>query len=100
MVGHDAHGVNIKSITHLYEELSSAVYAKGVIEEVVTPLPISVNVPTAGSLDDSQNSWSSLELDEPAHQGGLSICKSKALLRGKIQAGVQGRVNQGESRAR
>ena len=124
---HDGHGVNVKSVTHLYEEsrtldlssirffsdgrvrhaldakeqregkwrwkFSSAVYAKRVIEEVVTPLSFSVDVPTAGTLDDSQNSWSSLELDEPAHLGGLSVCKSKALLRGKIQAGVQGRVN-------
>ena len=39
------------------------------------------------------SSWSSLEVDEPANQGGQSVSKSKALLRGKIQAGVLGRVN-------
>ena len=51
------------------------------------------DVSTAGNLDDSQNSWSSLELDEPVQQAGQSVCKSKAVIRGKIQAGVQGRVN-------
>ena len=35
-------------------KFSSAIYAKGIIEEVVTPLPILVDVPTAGSLDDSE----------------------------------------------
>ena len=124
---HDAHGLNVKSVSHLYEEsrvltlsnirffsdarvrhaldvkegregtwcrkFSSAVYAKGVIEEVVPQFRGLADVSTAGNLDDSQNSWSSLELDEPVQQAGQSVCKSKAVIRGKIQAGVQGRVN-------
>ena len=44
--------------------VSSAIYAKGLLEELVTPVNISENSLTVGNnLDDSQNSWSSLELD-------------------------------------
>ena len=57
------------------------------------PLPDSANVSTVGNLDDSQDSWSSLETGEPEPQVVQSVCKSKALLRGKIQSGIQGRVN-------
>ena len=95
---HDYHGLNIKSVEHLYKEsraltlshirffsdsrvrhaldskeeregkwilkFSSATYVKGLIEEVVPPLPIQVNVSTQDvGLDDSLNSWSSLEVD-------------------------------------
>ena len=124
---HDVHGLNVKSVTHLYEEsrvltlstirffsdqrvrhaldvkekreevwtrkFSFASYAKGVIEEVVPPLPISVPVSTVGNLDDSRSSWSSLEVDEPTQPAELSVARSKPLLRGKIQAGIQGRVD-------
>ena len=97
---HDAHGLNIKSVDHLYKEsrsltlsnirffsdgrvrhaldvkeeregkwsrkFSSAGYVKGLIEEVVPPLPTRNNVSTTGvSLDDSHGSWSSLEVDFP-----------------------------------
>ena len=95
---HDSHGLNVKSITHLYLEsrsltlskirffsdgqvrhaldskeqredgwrrkFSSAIYAKGLIEEVVTPVTNVENTLTASAgLDSSQSSWSSLELD-------------------------------------
>ena len=95
---HDSHGLNVKSIAHLYYEsrsltlanirffsdgrvrhaldtkeareggwrrkFSSAMYAKGLIEEVVTPLvsaesSLTVNDP----LDSSRSSWSSLDID-------------------------------------
>ena len=129
-LAHDVHGLNIKSVTHLYEEsrvlnlstirffsdcrvrhaldvkerreetwrrkFSPATYAKRVIEEVVTPLPGSVTLLTAGNLDDSLSSWSSLEIDEPVRPVGPvgpSVRGSKPLLRGKIQAGIQERVN-------
>ena len=65
---------------------------KGVIEEVVTPIPDSVAVSTLVNLDDSLGSWSSLEI-EPDQPVGPSVCKSKPLLKGKIQAGIQARVN-------
>ena len=68
-------------------------YAKGIIEEVVPPVADLVNVSTAGNLDDSQDSWSSLEIDESTPQANHPNGGSKSLLRGKIQAGIQGRVN-------
>ena len=73
-------------------KFSSAVYSKGLVGELVPPLPSSVNVSTIGTLDDSQNSWSSLEIDEPEPQV-QPVSMSKNLLRGKIQAGIQERVN-------
>ena len=95
---HDSHGLNIKSISHLYLEsraltlshirffsdgrvrhaldskedredkwrckFSSAIYTKGLIKEVVSPLPSDENSLTvAETLDDSQSSWSSLEIE-------------------------------------
>ena len=80
-------------------KFSSAVYAKEIIDEVVPPVANLAPVLTAGNLDGSLGSWSSLELDEPAIAPqpalsvGRSVVQSKALLRGKIQAGIQGRVN-------
>ena len=127
---HDVHGMNVKSIDHLYKEsrtltlsnirffsdgrarhaldrkeeregkwstkFSSACYAKGLIEEVVPPLPTQNNISTEDqSLDDSLSSVSSLEAatpppTEPAQPAGEL---SRALLKRKIQAGVQDRVN-------
>ena len=95
---HDSHGLNVKSISHLYLEsrsltlssirffsdgrvrhaldskearevewrrkFSSATYAKGLIEEVVTPVVNAVSPLTVGNaLDSSLDSWSSLGLD-------------------------------------
>ena len=57
------------------------------------PLPNSDAISTVENLDDSQSSWSSLEIDESVGQVGQSVCQSKTLLKGKIQAGIQGRVN-------
>ena len=54
---------------------------------------------TTGNLDDSLGSWCSLELDKAgvapqvAPSVGQSVGQSKTLLRGKIQAGIQARVN-------
>ena len=127
---HDVHGLNIKSIDHLYREsrllnlsnirffsdsrvrhaldckeereskwcrkFSSAVYAKGFIAEVVTPF---VQQPVSNidqSLDVSLNSWSSLELDEPDPPPPPPLPRgvvSQKLLKRKVQAGVQDRVN-------
>ena len=76
-------------------KFSSAMFAKGILEEVVTPVD-HVNVSTIGQdLDISQDSWSSLELDEPppppppVRQGQLNPRQ----LKGKVQARVQDRVN-------
>ena len=95
---HDSHGMNVKSISHLYLEsrsltlslirffsdgrvrhaldskedredkwrrkFSSAIYVKGLIEEVVTPVVNSENSLTlVEPLNDSQSSWSSLEVE-------------------------------------
>ena len=126
---HDIHGLNIKSIDHLYKEsrslnlsnirlfsdarvrhaldskegresgwcrkFSSATFAKGVIEEVVTPLPQNSVLTVGESLDDSLGSWSSLELDEPAHPPPPLPQRvvNQKLLKRKVQAGVQGQVN-------
>ena len=97
---HDSHGLNIKSISHLYLEarsltlshirffsdgrvrhaldskenredkwrrkFSSAIYTKGLIEEVVTPITNAENSLTiSDTLDDSRGSWSSLEIEGP-----------------------------------
>ena len=131
---HDVHGMNVKSIDHLYKEarsltlshirffsddrvrhalnskedreakwckkFSSATYVKGVIAEVVPPV-VEVPISTVGnSLDDSLGSWSSLELEDvdaaappppppPPPRGVVT----QTLLKSKIQAGVQVRVN-------
>ena len=76
-------------------KFSSTCYAKGLITEVV-PSVAERSVLTVGqSLDDSLASWSSLELEEPPPpppsppQGAMR----QSLLKRKIQAGVQGRVN-------
>ena len=126
---HDVHGMNVKSIDHLYKEsrtltlsnirffsdgrvrhaldskeeregkwsrqFSPATYAKGLIEEVVAPLPIQNNFSTQDQgLDDSLGSWSSLEMDAPASPSVQPReVMSRKLLKGKIQAGVQDRVN-------
>ena len=95
---HDSHGLNVKSISHLYLEsraltlshirffsdgrvrhaldskedredkwrrkFSSAIYVKGLIEEVVSPIPsVENSLTVARSLDESQSSWSSLEIE-------------------------------------
>ena len=123
---HDAHGMNIKSIDHLYKEsraltlsnirlfsdgrvrhaldskeeregkwsrkFSPAIFVKGLIEEVVAPLPIENHVSTIGdSLDDSLNSTLSAEAAVPPARPVGNM--TKGLFKGKIQAGVQGRVN-------
>ena len=126
---HDIHGMNVKSIDHLYKEsrsltlsnirffsddrvrhaldskeeregkwcrkFSSATYVKGLIEEVVPPVAGQPLLTVADNLDDSLGSWSSLEMDElappppPPPQGAMR----QTLLKRKIQAGVQDRVN-------
>ena len=86
------------------KKFSSAAYVKGLIEEVVPPLPAQNQFTTQDqSLDDSRDSWSSLEVGSPPpHAPPLPPpptpvrCPdtlSSKLLKGKIQAGVQGRVN-------
>ena len=62
---------------------------------MVPPLPIQNQLATQEqSLDDSQDSWSSLEVDAPPPSPvGRPGALSGKLLKGKIQAGVQGRVN-------
>ena len=76
-------------------QFSPATYAKGLIEEVVAPLPIQNNFSTQDQgLDDSLGSWSSLEMDAPASPSVQPReVMSRKLLKGKIQAGVQDRVN-------
>ena len=75
-------------------KFSSATYVKGLIEEVVPPLPIQDRFATQEqSLDDSLGSWSSLEVDTPPPPVRRPDTLSGKLLKGKIQAGVQGRVN-------
>ena len=95
---HDVHGMNVKSISHLYLEsrsltlsnirffsdgrvrhaldtkeererawcrkFSSAIYTKGLIEEVVTPVTFpEISLTEGNALDASSGSWSSLGLD-------------------------------------
>ena len=122
---HDVHGMNIKSIDHLYKEsralnlsnirffsdervqhaldskeeregkwcrkFSSSIYVKGLIQEVVPPVS-GQNVLTIGqNLDVSSDSWSSLEVDEPAPpllQPPVRGIDGN-LLKRKIQDGVQ-----------
>ena len=126
---HDIHGMNIKSVDHLYKEsralslsnirffsdgrvqhaldskeeregkwsrkFSSATFVKGLIEEVVPPVVPQPVLTLGENLDVSLGSWSSLELDEPAppppppRQGVMN----PKLLKSKIQAGVQGQVD-------
>ena len=75
-------------------KFSPATYVKGLIEEVVPPLPIQDRFATQEqSLDDSLGSWSSLEVDTPPPPVRRPDTLSGKLLKGKIQAGVQGRVN-------
>ena len=97
---HDSHGLNIKSMSHLYLEarsltlshvrffsdgrvrhaldskenredkwrrkFSSAIYTKGLIEEVVSPVVSVENSLTLdNTLDNSRGSWSSLEIEGP-----------------------------------
>ena len=144
---HDYHGLNIKSLTHLYEEcrslslsrirffsdaraqhaldakeeregqwcrkFSSAVFAKGLIQEVVPPVVDNALLTTGDTLNVSQDSWSSLEVDDvptpsspisgspppphpppapPSHPPRQSSDQKKTLKR-KVQVGLQGRVN-------
>ena len=76
-------------------KFSSANYVKGLIEEVVPPLPIQDRFSTEDQgRDDSLGSWSSLEMDAPqAPPVRRPEVLSQGLLKGKIQAGVQGRMN-------
>ena len=77
-------------------QFSPASYVKGLIEEVVPPLPTQDIISTENqSLDDSLSSVSSVGAatpppTEPAQPAGEL---SRALLKRKIQAGVQDRVN-------
>ena len=84
------------------QKFSSAVFVKGLIAEVVPPVVQEPVLTIGENLDDSLGSWSSLELDEvaaaappppppppPPPRGGLS----QTLLKSRIQAGVQARVN-------
>ena len=76
-------------------KFSSAIYAKGLVEEVVPPIVQNPILTVGESLDDTLGSWSSLEMDEPPppppppRQGGVS----QNLLKSKVQAGVQERVS-------
>ena len=77
-------------------KFSSSNYVKGLIQEVVPPVSGQNVLTIDHNLDDSLSSWSSLELDEPAPpppppqpQGAMR----QALLKRKIQSGVQERVN-------
>ena len=123
---HDFHGLNIKSIEHLYKEsralslsnarffgdsrvkhalnskeeregkwsqkFSPAIFVKGLIEEVVPPLPIEESVSTEDhSLDLFDDSGPSEAPDSPP---AVPLgAPSRRLLKGKIQAGVQERVD-------
>ena len=95
---HDAHGMNVKSISQLYKEcralnlskirvfsderakraldskeeregkwlrkFSSAIFTKGLLQDVVTPVNSEENVSTVGNaLDDSSLSWGSLDVE-------------------------------------
>ena len=74
----------------------SATFVKGIIAEVVPPV-VEEEISTIGeSLDDSLGSWSSLEMEEPPPpppppppRGAMS----QPLLKSRIQARVQDRVN-------
>ena len=60
---------------------------------MVPPLPVQNQFPTQDqSLDDSQDSWSSLEIDTPPPARRPDVLTSD-LLKRKIQTGVQARVN-------
>ena len=78
------------------QKFSSAIFVKGLVEEVVAPLPIQEPVLTVGqSLDDSLASSFSEEVVVPPQGPTASLTKKG--LKEKIQAGVQGRVNEGKS---
>ena len=71
---------------------SPAVYVKGLVEEVVTPLSTENDVSTVdGNLDDSLNSTLSEAAAAPPTRPSGNM--TRKLLKGKIQEGVQGRVN-------
>ena len=136
---HDSHGMNVKSVTHLYEEsralslsnirffsdrrvrhaldlkeeregkwrrkFSSAVFTKGLIQEVVPPTSVQPVSTIDSAMNDSRNSWSSLELNDSVPLSPLPlppppppplphvVRPSVGQLKGRIQAGVQARVS-------
>ena len=143
---HDSHGLNIKSIDHLYKEcrcltlssvrffsdgrarhaldvkeereaqwrrkFSSAIYAKGLIQEVVSPVTVvSDDLTNEHILNDSHDSWSSLETDgilsppppssppssdpapAPVPPSSSRQPDPRKQLKRKVQAGLKERVN-------
>ena len=75
-------------------KFSSSMYAKGLIEEVVPPVPVQDQFSTQDqSLDDSQDSWSSLEVDVATPLVQRPEVLTSGLLKRKVQTGVQARVN-------
>ena len=123
---HDSHGLNIKSVEHLYKEsralslsnvrffsddrvrhaldskeeregkwsrkFSSAIFVKGLIEEVVPPVATESTILTEDqSLDLFDDSSTSEASDSPPAVPSGTV--SRKLLKGKIQTGVQDRVD-------
>ena len=79
-------------------KFSSAIYAKGLMGEVVPPLVQNTVSTDIERLDVSLGSWSSLELDEvadppPPPPPPPQRVMTHALLKKNIQSGVQERVN-------
>ena len=76
-------------------KFSSAIFVKGLIEEVVPPVVNQPVLTIGDNLDVSLGSWSSLEMDDepppppPLPQGPMN----QKLLKSKIQVAVQGRVD-------
>ena len=85
-------------------KFSSAVFTKGLIQEVVPPTSVQPVSTIDSAMNDSRNSWSSLELNDSVPLSPLPlpppppplphvVRPSVGQLKGRIQAGVQARVS-------